>query len=564
MTFCSHHFHNSNVFKKNTMIGVNFIYKLLDCIQNAPNKICKTRLINALHFLLQHNDCDDELMTQIVKRISQSRSIYHVYQLIVWNNFIDIVSHAGDKSSTKQEQYIPTPIKQIANASQNVVDVSVVSLVYIDYMIEREIGAKQQRSIPLETKVVETLTQQSSHVLDTMTEEIKDAREDNEVFAATARAERNHGDSFDKLCNILAVFGNDCGRAIVNNRDLIGELFKFYVYVDPFHAVFDLFDRLKIYDIYPSKKVNSDSKEDEKESTRNSNRYESELRQFFVECFGKYVKLIKKQESKNRLYKLLTDYKHFITHSRKETKNKFYTNMTENRQLRLDARFVPAIKHVIKKDYNDNKLQEWFKEYWDKHGVKAVVDIIYKCDFNFTLFCNVLKEDPQRLRNDHICKFDEWLELVGCINIPESIRKQVCSNPPLSFKDIINMKDEETKTLYLEKLKLISVEDDPKRCQTLGFAEGLLIPLIKFEKYVLCNTLLKHLIDNVIPDIRGYEQGGIDQDKKLISFFASSVGQQVIRFLNHELAVEFFGSCVWILILCTSTTEKFGFYFFFC
>ena len=373
---------------------------------------------------------------------------------------------------------------------------------------------------------------------------------ENEFFAIQQELNSKDEDLFDKLCNVLSVFGKNCNDIISTHSDIIDEFFRKQKI--PFNAVFDLFERLKIYDIYVAienentdkTKNNSNNnkqhharkggaeQKEQKEQKRQDNKHV--MASFFLQYFAQYVENVQAEESKVRLYRLLTKYKLFINESSKAPTN-FYAKISKNQHVLYSPKFVPCIKRIFEK-YSDEEMNKWYLHYWNLHGIKNVIDIIYQCGFKFDAFCNVLKEYPNRLQDDRICKFEEWLQLIvipSC-DIPTGTKLIIAQNPPLKFDDIMNIKSEKERNDCFERLKLALVEDDTSRARLLGFGRKLEMPLVKYNQSNICNCILHHLLQDSIPNFKLH---GVDQDKKIISFFAGKTGQQMIRFINQLIRI---------------------------
>ena len=555
-TLCCDHVKISRLFEAKSMIGVNIVYKLLDSID-------RERVSKKLCCLLYDTDCVDKVINQIGQRINGVQDVYHWYQLIIFNNFLQAVFNVTDVQYSSRHTPPCLSWRQGLAGSEDSMDMSTVSLVYVDYLIERQLSGKARNS-PLEKAVFKVFQHWSSQLNDSFLKKITIKSSDKhkttvtlaarksleeEVFAVQAGLRKKHADSLVQLCNVLSVFGTDGGRAIVENEAFFNRVFKTQEVA--FDAVFDIFDRLKISGICQVEE-NTDTKSDSKENEeiavvsgqgvdQDETQCDYDVRSFFLHCFSQYIQHISKQESKDRLFRLLTDYKSFITGSSSEgLKNQFYSNIAANENLLHDPRFVQLIKHVFKQ-CSHSVIEDWYLKYWDKHGIKGVIDIIHKCKFNFGRFCKILQKHPQRLQNREKCKFEEWLELIVCPsrNVPDPTKIVVCSNPPLLYQDIANMKDSKKRKRYLAKLELVLMRENEEWSKELGFAQGLEMPLTKYEKYAICNTLLEHLVGDFIPDLG--RKGDIAQNKKRISFLASNAGQDLIRFLKR-VAVKY--SCV--------------------
>ena len=528
------------------------IYTLLNCIGNFSNyKNTRKRMMQRLHFLVYDNDCGEKLISKINQHIHESCNPCYWYQLIIWNNFLCGLFNFGapNESNESNEWRIKVSrirfgrgqLKQQEQEEINIQDqitnglnTSIVSLICVDYLIETQLGLKQ-RNYPLEVKVIEMvkkwILQAREHYLSTITNVSKE----NMSIVNKLVLQRSYTEAFDILCNILAVFGTHCNVVIAKNSEIIDELIGNQV--KPFDAVFNLFDGLKIFEIMantPKMKKRQESKESEQQLQANETS-RAATTDFFVAHFGRYVKDVYEKESKDKLFQLLTHdrWREFISSStNNDSKKEFYASIATNPNLCYDARFITSIKHIFQ-EFNDEKMQEWYLQYWDKNGIKSVIDIIYQCGFKFDIFCRLLKRFPKRLQDCRICKFEEWLELIACRNIPDSTKLVICHNPPLRFKDIVNIEDKTKKDKYFEKLKLILVEDDREKAQELfgHFDQRLEMPLIKCRKQPVCNVLLEYLMDDSIPDVSAHK--GVYQDKKIVSFFAGNVGQESIQFLHQ-------------------------------
>ena len=542
------------------MVSVEMIYKLLDGIRQAQSDSRKTRIICRLYAMLYTSDTGNKLIKQTTQRIYELVSPPHWYQLIIWNNFFhglfslrdkkfkNVRNYITFKSINKKQQQVPNnprhrtkasraQFDEIFNTFDNGLDISVVSLICVDYLIERQFNIKinasrnytleengnrqiearmNERNYPLENKVIEVLRKQSDDI----------------------------DDAFDRLCNVLSVLGRDCIRAVMINSDLVGELFSQEEI--PFNAVFDLMNRLNIYDICMVDKNSSLPAIERKENEVKSDEKEAEairvgdhggegfVTNYLVSHFGDYVQSIYEKESKDRLYVLLTDYRQFIGGASGDVRKQFFSRISANPNLFFDPRFIAPVKHIFKQ-FNDDEMHEWYIQYWDQHGIKAVIDIIYQCEFKFETFCDLIKAFPKRLQDCRICKFEEWVELIVCRNIHDTTKLLVCKNPPIKFKDIVNMKDKEMKQDYLQKLKLVLVEDDVSKAQQVGFLPRDEMPLIKYRKRAICNQLLQHLMDDSIPDLTS--KGGFYQDKKILVFCASVVGQEAMKFMHQIVEI---------------------------
>ena len=563
VTFCSDYVERSDLFNKTSLFSIEMIYKLLDCMQKSSDEVIKRRIMERLYFMIYDKDSSQKLIDQISQRIYELDSEYHWYQLIVWNNFLHALLGIDDPQWTSKRssiRFAPTQRQKQDNNTkhknkrglndendsseyENSFDMSVISLVSIDYLIETLFG-NEQRNYPLEVKVIEMLEKWSLEIHERnllATTHVSSKEKESVLFASKAALERSQIDAFDILCNVLAVFGKNCAAVIVSNSNIIHQLLR--IQAIPFDAVFDMFDRLKIHEIYGATRNNGERKPVPKAERKEENKQKENtidatrggVTSFFVTYFGRYVKNIHEEGSKDRLYKLLTKYKWFISSSSSgDLKKKFYRSIAANPNVFFDPPFIPPIKHIFKQ-FSDDEMHEWYLQYWDEHGIKAVIDIIYQCEFKFETFCDLIKSFPKRLQDSSICKFEEWVEVIVCRNIRDATKLIICENPPLRFKDIVNIKDKKQKQDYLDRLKLVLVEDDPKKAQEFGFGPGLEMPLIKYNKRAPCNRLLQHLMDDAFPDFN--TKDGVYQDKKIISFFAGNVGQQLIKFLNQIIQI---------------------------
>ena len=529
----------------------------------ASNEVNKKEIVARLHCMMYSKNCSEKLIIQLSRRIWELQSHYHWYQLIIWNNFLRGVFNFGDFEWTKKESKIQFVQEAEANKRElldkysNSLNISVVSLVCVDYLIER-LFAIDQRDYPLENKVVAILEKRAQEVHNNhllQMSRVTEPSRDRPLWETNAQLQQKQGDLFDILCNILSIFGENCGHTIVSNSDTIGELFDRQAV--RFDAVFDFFKRLKMHEIYaPGSErqigsvgdidVKSDRKEEKEDKREEENGCGIDttrigVTNFMLSYFGPSVEKIDQKESIDRLCELLYDYKWFISSSSSaDLRHRFYKSIAKNKHLCYDPRFIPYIKHIIKKNYNDDEMSEWCLSYWDKHGIKAVVDIIYQCEFKFDIFCAVLKTYSDKMKNVIICKFEEWLEVIVCRNIGDSTKRVVCENPPLTLKDILTMKDEKKKNEHLERLRLVLVEDQDEnesehdKAKKLGFGEGLEMPLMKYGKVGTCNPLMEHLMGDIFPDIDiNSPKPSVHRDKQIISFFASKIGQEVIMFLHQ-------------------------------
>ena len=571
-TLCSTSISRSNLFDTKSIIGVEMLYKVLDRIGKPTQKSRKKRklIIQRLHFLLYNSDCDDKLIEQISQGIYILRNPYHWYQLIVWNNFFHGIFSFGDPgrwSNTSSGIGFVSNINRKHNhpiiGGDNVsssqfdkeLDVSAISLLHVDYLIKSRLKI-DQRNYPLENKVIELLQQHSKYVYQKYSLRLAQMNQrhphgqESELFTMQQELNSKDEDLFDKLCNVLSVFGKNCGDVIIAHSDIIDQFIRKQKI--PFDAVFDLFERLKIYDIYVARRQNKNKKkqssvsdarneikEQEDEMTKKNVGHAGDIAgitSFFLEYFAQYVESIQDEESKTKLHKLLTKYKLFIDgSSKKAAVENFYSKVAANRQILYGPAFVPCIKHIFE-EYSDDEMNEWYLHYWDMHGIKGVVDIIYKCRFKFDIFCSLLKQYPQRLQNDTICKFEEWLELIvqPSKNIPNATKLIIAKNGPLKFDDIMNIKSEKERNDCLERLKLVLVKDDATGARLLEFGRKLEMPLAKYKNNSISNAMLRYLLEDTIPNLNSQ---GVYQDKRIISFFVGNVGQEMIRFINQLIRI---------------------------
>ena len=256
---------------------------------------------------------------------------------------------------------------------------------------------------------------------------------------------------------------------------------------------------------------------------------------FFLDYFAEYVKDVRDKESKGKLYKLLTQYEEFLHGSPKTAVRRLGAKVADNQHLLYDPAFVVSIKHMFE-DYSDEEMNKWYLKYWNMHGIKCVIDTIYECGFKFDGFCNLLKQYPKRLQDNTICKFDEWLELVVQPSkyIPDATKLIISQNPPLKLTAIMNMKNEKKRKDCLERLKLVLVEDDGNVAGLLGFGQQLEMPLVKYKKVAICNSLMRYLLQDSIPNLHSQ---GVYQDKQIVSFFEGKVGERIMRFINQLIQI---------------------------
>ena len=550
----------SRLFDIKSMIGVEMLYKVLDCISKASTQCDKQRIIDRLNFMFSNTDGDDTFILQISRAVDSLSSPYHWYQLIVWNNFFDGIFNFGTPAKTRsakladcfakrereRERKRKRTLKHSKNENINEVvssfdkglDAIVISLLYVDWLIKSQLKI-DQRNYPLENKLIAALREEASDKYETYSLRLEKMdqhhlyKQESELFEMQDELHKANEDLFDKLCNVLSVFGEDCGEIIGQYYDVIGKFCC--IQKMPFDAVFDLFDRLKIYDICVSTRQKEVEEKKRDIGTSVDDRDGSdEIRSFLLEYFGKFVEKIQERASKLKLYKLLTDYKLFIDGlSNKVTGAKFYSKIGKNEDILYDPAFVAYIKPVFE-EYSDEEMSKWYLQYWNMHGIKCVVDIIYQCGFKFEVFCNLLKQYPRRLRDGRICRFEEWLELIVQPSqyVPNATKLIIAANPPLKFDDIMNIKDENQKSCYLQRLKLVLVKDDAKTAQLLGFGPQLEMPLVKYKQVSICNRMLHYLLDDVIPDLSLH-----GQDKKILSFFAGNDGQAIIGFISELIKI---------------------------
>ena len=416
----------------------------------------------------------------------------------------------GDKRwSNKRNWKLSAHQENLKNISIRM-NASVISLTYVDYLIETRFTISQ-RSCPLESKLIELL----------LKEELKS----------------NYKDSFDKLCNILSVFEKNYVDVFIRHRNVFSQFFQ--AQGNRFNAVFDLFERLKIYDVHknnqaqkPGRDGDVDVKTDnEKEDDKNYNNSADKMNgghdleddvvtSLFLNYFARYTRHICDRNSWARLEKLLKQYRWFVDGAANgAVKSQFCQGIGENPDVMYSPRFVPLIKNIIK-NYTDEEKNLWYLQYWDWHGIKGVVDIIYKCQFNFDQFCNLLTQHQERLKQ---CKFEDWLELIVCpsADIPKKTKLIIADNPPLKLNDIMNIKNEKQRNDYLERLKLV------------------LNGLLKGEDVTVCAHVLEHLLHYPFPNLDSPTVYP-DQDPKVVQFFAGKAGQSMIRFINElrEATVE--------------------------
>lgn len=73
------------------MIGVEMLYKLLECIGKTSKQCDKTRIIERLHCMLHNQDCGNQLIEQINQAARLLNNRYHWFQLVIWNNFFHAI-----------------------------------------------------------------------------------------------------------------------------------------------------------------------------------------------------------------------------------------------------------------------------------------------------------------------------------------------------------------------------------------------------------------------------------------------------------------------------------------
>ena len=558
-TLCSTHVSKSNLFDTKSMIGVEMLCKVLDCIGKTSKESREKRIIQRLHFLLFNSDCDNKLIEQINQGIYLLNNRYHWYQLIAWNNFFHGVFSFGDPtrwSNTRRAiHFASNPKHNDDIVGDRGLGVPVISLLYADYLIQSRLKIDQP-NYPLESKVIESLKQHSKYIYEKYLLRIAQMKQqhphgqEHQLFAMQQELNRQNRDLFDKLCNILSVFDKHCGDIVVAYRDTMAEFIQKQKI--PFDAVFDLFERLKIYDIYVAKRkkkskkkkggistsdvdVKTDSKEQQDEITGHAGDATG-ITSFFLTCFAQHVTNVQDEESKTKLYKLLTKYKLFIDgSSNKVAVETFYSKVGGNQHILYGPAFVPCIKRIFA-DYSDEETNRWYLHYWNSHGIKGVIDIIHNCKFKFDRFCSLLKQYPQRLQDDTMCKFEEWLELIvqPSKNIPNATKLIIAKNGPLKFNDIMNITSLKERNNCLERLKLVLVKEDATGARLLGFGRKLEMPLVKYKNNSISNAMLHYLLEDTIPNLNSQ---GVYQDNQIISFFCGNVGQEMIRFINQLIRI---------------------------
>ena len=545
-TLSSNHVQRSKFFNVKSMIGIERIYKLLDCMQQAANK---DEIRQRLHTMIYKKSSCVRLIKQVRQSIDELFDPYCWYQLVIWNNFLHGVYGFGDNEWRNKASSISFSLRKqqnkiMASAYKNKFElkISVVSLLSVDYLIEIKLDG---RNCPLENEIIEILEKQVQVVNNFLLQMEKQMVRDRALSQAKKDCYGKKQELFDKLCNVLSVFGpTGVGvDVILNNQDKISKVFDSQEI--SFDAAFDFFSRLKLFPVEPNalsgsgkrtrtkqKKpasddidMKSDGKvekegKDEKEETDGAeyNRVDN----FLLDYFGRSVTAIESKKSIERLHELLV-YKEFIFPAKQDLKNQFYTNIGENEHLCYDSRFIAPIKHIIK-SFSDDKMKKWYLEYWVRHGIKAVIDIIYQCEFNFGIFCQVITENREKLRDSKICSFEEWLEVIACRNIPNLTKQVLCQNPPKTLKDIYEMDDEEKIRDAEEKLMscLVMVVDQQDGNKQFEFEK----PLMKFEKDYICNPLVEHLVGDSFPDVDAKSS-----QVEIVSFFSGKIGEKITQLL---------------------------------
>ena len=270
-TLCSTHVSQSGLFEIKSMFSVEMLYRLLDCIGKVSKKSNQKKIIERLYVMLQHNDCGDKLIEEISQRIHLLNNRYHWYQLIIWNNFFHAIFSFGDSMQwSKKRSAIHFLSKRKHNNSigddemsprfDNGLDVSILSLLYVDYLIKSRLNIAQ-RNYPLENKVIESVKTrleyiQQKYLLRSKTIAIAMNPQESELFEKEKNSE--YKNLFDKLCNVLSVFDKHCGDILISHGDTMGQFIR--QQKNSFDAVFDLFERLRIYDIFTVENLNRHNK----------------------------------------------------------------------------------------------------------------------------------------------------------------------------------------------------------------------------------------------------------------------------------------------------------------